>query len=203
MTSIALVSVFVCAAERRPRLAAPNLAATISWLNIPRLQAAPKLADFEGMEPASALARKMLKVGQFTQKEPHDGAPVSQPTEAYLGYTDKNFYAVFLAFDKEPKKLRARMLRRELIDDDDQVGLWLDTFHDHRHAYMFYSQPLRHSAGRAVRGKPGPDNTFDTVWHTYSKINGNGYMVIIEIPFKSLRFKQQSATRLGLHPDHG
>jgi Domain of unknown function (DUF5916) len=191
------LSAFLSAQPNGPRLAAPNLAASISGLNIPRLQAAPKLADFEGMEPASALARKMLKVGQFTQKEPHDGAPVSQPTEAYLGYTDKNFYAVFLAFDKEPKKLRARMLRRELIDDDDQVGLWLDTFHDHRHAYMFYSNAYGIQQDGLYAENQGFDNTFDTVWHTYSKINGNGYMVIIEIPFKSLRFKQQSANDWG------
>ncbi len=179
------------AAEKGPKLTAPTLTAEAGTLNIPRLHAAPKLADFEGMEPATDLARHMLKINQFTQKEPHDGAAVSQPTEAYLGYTDKNFYAVFLAFDKEPKKIRARMLRRELIDDDDQVGLWLDTFHDHRHAYMFYSNPYGIQQDGLVAENQGFDNTFDTVWHTYSKINGNGYMVMIEIPFKSLRFRRE------------
>ncbi|HEY7403147.1 MAG TPA: DUF5916 domain-containing protein [Candidatus Angelobacter sp.] len=178
-------------AEKGPKLAAPTLTAEAGTLNIPRLHAAPKLADFEGMEPATDLARHMLKINQFTQKEPHDGAAVSQPTEAYLGYTDKNFYAVFLAFDKEPKKLRARMLRRELIDDDDQVGVWLDTFHDHRHAYMFYSNPYGIQQDGLATENQGFDNTFDTVWHTYSKINGSGYMVMIEIPFKSLRFRRE------------
>src|SRR6478752_2969930 len=136
-----LASTSLLAGQKGPGLPAPDLGAEISSLTIPRLQAAPKLADFEGMQPASSLARQMLKINRFTQKEPRDGAPVSQPTEAYLGYTGKNFYVVFLAFDTEPRKLRARMLRRELIDDDDQVGLWLDTFHDHRHAYMFYTNP--------------------------------------------------------------
>ncbi|MGZ4874655.1 MAG: hypothetical protein ACXV5R_05735, partial [Candidatus Angelobacter sp.] len=75
----------LCAQHNGPSLGAPNLKAEISSLNIPRLQAAPKLGDFEGMEPASDLARKMLKIDKFTQQEPRDGAPVSQPTEAYLG----------------------------------------------------------------------------------------------------------------------
>ena len=166
-------------------------------LHIPRLQAAPKLADFAGMEPASPLARQMLKIGNFTQKDPHDGASVSEPTEAYLGYTEKNFYAVFLAFDKEPQKIRARMLRRELIDDDDQVGLWLDTFHDHRHAYMFYSNPYGIQQDGLMAENQGFDNSFDTVWHTYTKINGSGYIVIFEIPFKSLRFRQQTTNDWG------
>src|SRR6185437_1447881 len=167
----------------------PNSTMTheLGGLAMPRLNAAPKLSDFAGMEPATPLARQMLKVGSFTQKEPHDGAPVSEPTEAYLGYTDKNFYAVFLAFDKEPHKIRARMLRRELIDDDDQCGLWLDTFHDHRHAYMFYSNAYGIQQDGLMAENQGFDNSFDTVWHTYTKMTGSGYMVIFEIPFKSLR----------------
>lgn len=186
------------AQPKGPSHPGPNLNAEITSLHIPRLPATPKLSDFEGMEPASALARKMLKVAKFTQKEPKDGAPVSQPTEAYLGYTDKNFYAVFLAFDAEPRKIRARMLRRELIDDDDQVGLWLDTFHDHRHAYTFYSNPYGIQQDGLFAENQGGDNSFDTVWHTYSKINDSGYIVIIEIPFKSLRFKQQATNDWGV-----
>ncbi len=54
----------------------PSLAHQISSLNVPRMSSAPKLADFEGMEPASALARKMLKVEKFIQRDPKDGVPV-------------------------------------------------------------------------------------------------------------------------------
>ena len=201
LTSLAifLAAGAVChARDKNAGRPAPNPGTEIGSLVIPRLKAAPRLADFEGMEPASALARQMLKVEGFQQREPHDGQPVSQPTEAYLGYTDKNFYAVFLAFDKEPKKIRARMLRRELIDDDDQVGLWLDTFHDHRHAYMFYSNPYGIQQDGLVAENQGYDNSFDTVWHTYSKINGSGYMVMIEIPFKSLRFRQEATNDWGV-----
>jgi uncharacterized protein DUF5916 len=196
--AILLMAGAVClAGDKTNNPRTPNLNNEINSLVIPRLSAGPKLADFEGMEPASPLARQMLKVDRFTQKEPRDGAPSSQPTEAYLGYTDKNFYAVFLCFDKEPKKIRARMLRRELIDDDDQVGVWLDTFHDHRHAYMFYSNPYGIQQDGLYSENQGFDNSWDTVWHTYSKINGNGFVVIIEIPFKSLRFRERGANDWG------
>src|SRR5579859_4285207 len=189
-----LCALKMSAQPKGPRLPAPNLKAEISSLTIPRLQSAPKLEDFEGMEPVTDLARKMLKIDKFIQQEPRDGAPVSQPTEAYLGYTGKNFYAIFLCFDKEPKKIRARMLRRELIDDDDQIGLWLDTFHDQRHAYYFYVNPYGIQQDGLFAENGGPDNSFDTVWHTAGKLTGNGYMVMVEVPFKSLRFKQQSAS---------
>lgn len=186
------------AQHKGPSLPAPNLKAEISSVTIPRLPSAPKLGDFEGMEPVTDLARKMRKIDRFIQQEPRDGEPASQATEAYLGYTGKNFYAMFLCFDKEPKKIRARMLRRELIDDDDQVGVWLDTFHDQRHSYFFYSNPYGIQQDGLFAESGGPDNSFDTVWHTTSKLTGNGYMVMIEIPFKSLRFRRQASNSWGI-----
>lgn len=189
-----LCALKMSAQRKGPSQPAPNLKAEISSLTIPRLPTAPKLGDFEGMEPSTDLARKMLKIDKFIQQEPRDGAPASQPTEAYLGYTGKNFYAIFLCFDKEPQKIRARMLRRELIDDDDQIGLWLDTFHDQRHAYYFYVNPYGIQQDGLFAESGGPDNSFDTVWHTTGKLTGNGYMVMIEIPFKSLRFRQQASS---------
>jgi hypothetical protein len=188
----------LCAQHKGPSLPAPNLKAEIKSQTIPRLPSAPKLGDFEGMEPATDLARKMLRIDKFTQQEPRDGAPASQATEAFLGYTGKNFYAVFLCFDKEPKKIRARMLRRELIDDDDQIGLWLDTFHDQRHAYYFYVNPYGIQQDGLFAENGGPDNSFDTVWHSTGKLTGNGYMVMVEIPFKSLRFKPQPSLSWGV-----
>ena len=178
--------------------AQPTIDAQINAGVIPKLQNSPKLSDFEGMKPATDLARNMLKVDKFVQRDPKDGAPVSQSTEAYLGYSDKNFYAVFLAFDAEPQKIRARMLRRELIDDDDQVGMFLDTFHDRRHAYVFYSNAYGIQQDGLFTENQGPDYSWDTVWRTETKITGRGYIVLFEIPFKSLRFKQQASNEWGV-----
>src|SRR5262249_25052436 len=143
------------------------------------------------MTPATELARKMLAIDKdkFVQRDPKDGAACSQPTQAFLGYTDKSFFVVFLAFDSEPRLLRARMLRRELIDDDDQVGFFLDTFHDHRHAYAFYANAYGIQQDALFAENGGFDQSFDTVWRTQSKITSQGYMVLFEIPFKSLRFQ--------------
>src|SRR5258708_2847675 len=162
---------------------------------IPHLDTAPKLSDFEGMTPVTPLGKRMLMIDKFIQRDPKDGAPVTQRTEAYLGYTTKDFYAVFLAFDTEPEKIRARMLRRELIDDDDQIGFFLDTFHDKRHAYAFYVNPYGIQQDGIFTETTGPDNSWDTVWNTDAKITGHGYMVLVQIPFKSLRFSRTQQTQ--------
>jgi Domain of unknown function (DUF5916) len=176
----------------------PVLAREIGALAVPRLLAAPKLGDFEGMAPATPLAKQMLAVEKFIQREPKDGDNCSQHTQAYLGYTNKNLYIVFLAFDTNPRLMRARMLRRELIDDDDQVGFFLDTFHDHRHAYAFFSNPYGIQQDAIFTENGNFDQSFDTVWNTQSKITEHGYMVLFEIPFKSLRFHPTGAHTWGL-----
>ena len=158
---------------------------------IPKIHGTLKLTDFEGMQAATPLARQLRKIDQFIQRDPHDGAPCTQRTEAYLGYNEKNLYIVFLAFDSEPSKIRARMMRRELIDDDDQVGFYLDTFHDQRRAYAFYANAYgiqQDALFTENKGFQGFDGSFDTVWQTESKITGEGYEVLFEIPFRSLRF---------------
>ena len=197
-TLVLLTVTGVSALPPKHQASGPSLQHEISSLDVPRLNVAPRLADFEGMSPATALAKKMLKVQGFVQRDPKDGAQVSQRTEAYLGYTEKNFYVIFLAFDSEPKRIRARMLRRELIDDDDQVGLFLDTFHDHRHAYMFYTNPYGIQQDALFSEQNGPDLSFDTVWHTYAKMTARGYMAEFEIPFKSMRFQPSPSHTFGV-----
>ena len=177
----------------------PKAALAPPALTIPRLTRAPALDDFLGMKPAGEIALQMAKVTGFVQRNPHDGEKVSEETAAYLGYDQKNLYIVFVCFD-DPKKVRARMSRREDIYDDDQVEVMLDTFHDRRRAYAFQTTPLgvqwdaiwTEASREEVNGNF--DTSFDTVWDSRGKVTDRGFVVEMAIPFKSLRFpatKQQ------------
>jgi hypothetical protein len=173
-------------------------------LTIPRLPSAPKLDDFLGMQPAGEVAPQMAKVTGFTQRDPHDGEPVSEPTDAYLGYDQKNLYVVFVCFD-DPRQVRARMSRREDIYDDDQVEVMLDTFHDRRRAYAFQTTPLGvqwdaiwTEASREEETSAHFDTSFDTVWDSRGKVTDRGYVVWMAIPFKSLRFSIASRQEWGV-----
>jgi hypothetical protein len=158
-------------------------------LQIPHLDREPKLEDFANMEPSPAVAATMLKVDHFLQHDPKDGVPVSQHTEAYLGYTDKNLYIVFLAFDTEMNKLRGHMVRREQINDEDQVGVFLDTFHDRRHAVFFFINPAGiQQEGTYLEGQD-PDYSWDTIWRSDTRLYSQGWVGFIAVPFKSLRFR--------------
>ena len=169
-----------------------------SIIQIPRIDTPPKLADFEAMRPVGGVSEQMLKVTGFIAREPADGAQPTQETDVYLAYDDHNLYAVFICWDKEPDKIRARMTRREDIFSDDSAEIMIDTFDDARRGYAFASNPLGiqwdalWTEGSIGNGLPadysGFDPSFDTVWNSEGRLTSQGYMLLMEIPFKSLRF---------------
>jgi len=149
------------------------------------------------MRPSERV-RGMAKVDAFFQREPADGVPASQRTEVYLGYDQKNLYAAFIAFDDEPQKIRARMQRREDIWSDETVELWLDSFNDQRRAYVFACNPLGVQwDGNWIEGK-GFDSSYDTVWQSQGRLTGQGFVVLMTIPFRSLRFRPAADQEWGL-----
>jgi len=178
-------------------LAMPLFAAPPA-IQIPRIETAPRLADFEGMHPAVRVGDHMLKVSGFIAREPADGAQPTQDTDVYLAYDAHNLYAVFICWDKEPGKIRARMTRREDIFSDDSAEIMIDTFDDARRGYTFAANPLGiqwdalWTEGSIGKGLPadfsGFDSSFDTVWNSEGRITNQGYILLMSIPFKSLRF---------------
>ena len=178
------------------------VAHTFAALHIPLLAQRPTLADFIDMQPSPAVAGKMLMADGFLQRDPKDGTPVSQKTEVYLGYTDKNLYVVCICFDAEPDKIRAHLVRRELINDDDQFGFVLDTFRDRSHGLFFYINPLGVQQDgiwdEASLNQNGPDYSYDMVWNSEAKLTGKGYVAWFEIPFKSLRFPPADLQKWGV-----
>jgi hypothetical protein len=179
-------------------LAAPFLFAAPPAITIPRIDTPPTLSDFEGMQPTARVASSMLKVTGFIAREPADGAEPTQNTDVYLAYDNHNLYAVFLCWDKEPEKIRARTTRREDIFSDDSAEIMIDTFNDARRGYTFAANPLGiqwdalWTEGSIGSGRPadfsGFDDSFDTVWRSEGRLTGQGYIVLMAIPFKSLRF---------------
>lgn len=187
--------------------AAPLLAAPPT-IRIPRIDTPPTLSDFEDMQPSRRVADHMLKVTGFVVREPADGTEPSQKTDVYLAYDQHNLYSAFVAWDSEPDKIRARMTRREDIFSDDAVEIMLDTFHDARRGYAFAANPLgiqwdalwtEGSMGSGSAGDySGFDSSFDTVWRSEGRLTGRGYIVLITVPFKSLRFPNTDVQQWGI-----
>jgi hypothetical protein len=173
----------------------PSIAGRVALLQsghvtIPRLSAEPRLADFLGNPARSPIVQRMLRVTGFIERYPHDGQPATESTAAYLGYTREYFYVAFVCKDRTPGLIRAHMLARDSLGDDDSVELMLDTFNDQRRAFTFDSNALGIQGDGLYSEQNGGDSSFDTVWDTWGKRTPNGYVVLMRIPFASLYFQK-------------
>ncbi len=182
------------AAAQAPAPAAPP--PVRPTLRIPRVTRAPKLEDFLNGAPREAEAA----ITDFRQRTPGDGVPASDPTTAYLSYDEKNLYIVWVC-KEPPEKLRARLAKREDIGSDDEVAIYIDTFHDGHRAYAFATNPLGVQLDAIFTEGQGNDFSFDTLWYSQGRLTADGFIVWMAIPFKSLRFSGEPVQHWGIALD--
>ena len=163
-------------------------------LHISRVSRPPTLEDFLNGSPQETPG---ARVTDFRQRAPGDGIPASQQTSAYLSYDDKNLYVIFVCKD-EPDKVRFRKASREDIRSDDQVLLYLDTFHDRQRAYVFRANPLGIQRDGIITQGQDEDSRFDSLWWSEGRLTPEGFVVRMAIPFRSLRFRSSPFQSWGI-----
>ncbi len=128
-------------------------------------------------------------ISDFIQQEPDVDQPASEKTEVRIVLTDKALYLGVLCYDSEPSKVIARERRRDHnLRDDDRFEIVLDTFHDHRNAFYFVTNPLGTRFDALVTDEGVDINSeWDERWWVEAKINDRGWVLEIEIPLTSLR----------------
>ena len=157
-------------------------------VDIPRVAEPPRIDEFLALEPGADAPGGMARISGFIQQTPSDGSSATRSTDVFLGYDDRTFYAVFIATDEAPERVRARMAPRENLGADDFVTLMLDTDHDRRRAYTFRSNPRGVQWDALWTEGQGFDTSFDAVWGSEARLTRTGYIVSFAIPFRSLRF---------------
>jgi hypothetical protein len=148
-----------------------------------------RLSDFAGMKPRPELKDKLLKISGFIQNSPHDGQPATEETEVWLGYTKSAIYFVFICRDRHPEQIRGHLARRENILNDDNITVLLDPFQDRRKGVLFSVNPAGVQADAAWDEIKGADYSYDQVWDSEGQVTREGWMALITIPFRSLRFR--------------
>ncbi len=129
--------------------------------------------------------------GRFIQREPQFGWESTERTEFRILYDDTTMFIGVWAFDSDPKGIIASEMKRDAgLRKGDQIKITLDTFHDHRNAFYFSTNPLgalkdAHSTeeGRTI------NYDWNAVWENRTSIDEHGWYVEIAIPLSQLRFK--------------
>lgn len=127
---------------------------------------------------------------EFVQQDPHEGAPVSERTEAWLLYDDRNIYVACRCLDEHPEHMVANEMRRDSTNlrQNDNFAIELDTFHDKRNGFLFYVTPVGGMWDSLTTDERSNNGDWNTVWEAKGRRTANGWIAEIAIPFKSLRY---------------
>ena len=159
-----------------------------SSVTVPLTDKPLTLSDFEGMEPRPELRERLARVGGFIQNTPTDGAAATERTVVWLARTRTALYVVFVCFDDKPELIRSHLARRENILNDDYVSVVLDPFQDRRRGVEFQVNASGVQADAAWTETSGADYSYDQVWDSDGRITKQGWLALVAIPFRSLRF---------------
>ncbi|MCH7805471.1 MAG: carbohydrate binding family 9 domain-containing protein [Acidobacteria bacterium] len=160
------------------------------WLNL-TLKEGPLVLDGKLDEEAWSQAHV---VGDFIQEDPNEGMPATEATEVRALFDGENLYFGVRCLDSRPEGILATELRRDnSFGNDDSFAVILDTFHDHRNAFLFRINP-RGTQYDALITEEGLDVnvSWDEKWYAETSIDEDGWSAEIQIPFKSLRFSSSS-----------
>jgi len=128
--------------------------------------------------------------GRFVQREPKFGWETTERTEFRILYDDKTLYFGIWAYDSDPAGVIASEMKRDAgLRKGDQIKITLDTFHDHRNAFYFSTNPLG-ALKDAQSVEEGRTINYDwnAVWENRTSIDEHGWYVEIAIPLSQLRF---------------
>jgi hypothetical protein len=126
-------------------------------------------------------------IADFEQFGPFYGKPPSERTVAKVLASDQALYALVVCYHEY-----APIQDHASIHDQwsgDGVSIMIDTFNDRASAYKFgVSAAGVQYDSRLIDDGRNRDNNWDGVWFARSTIHPWGYVVEMEIPFKSIRY---------------
>ena len=181
----------VCSAAR----ADDPSAATLSLdrephLRVPRI-AGPLTIDGDLSKPEWQQA---AVIAELVQDSPNPGAASPYHTEVRLLRDADHLYVAVHAVDPDPEHIQLHTLARDgNQDSDDHMSIVLDTFRDHRYAYVFrINTGGARQDGLLSVGSTNVDFSWDGIWDVKSRRTDVGWDLEIAFDTRSFQFDPAS-----------
>lgn len=129
-----------------------------------------------------------IPVTTFKRYRPTDGGEPPGITEIRFVQDQTTLY-IGIRVSEVDYPIQARISPREDVNDDDQVGIYLDPIGDGRTGYIFYLNPLgiqqdiRYSNGQWMVN-------WNTIFDTKGTVTDSSYTIEMALPFKSIQYTE-------------
>jgi hypothetical protein len=128
-------------------------------------------------------------IGNFVQVEPKQGERPTEATKVWLAYSKDALYIAVRCEDKTPKQIVATEMSRDAeLQENDNIEIVIDTYHDHRNSYYFATNAVGALVDGRVTENQGPATEWDGIWNVRTRIDDQGWTAEFEIPFKTIGF---------------
>lgn len=144
----------------------------------------------------------------FTQAEPFEGNPATEPTIVRILYDDKNIYVGVRCLDADMSRIVQVDARRDSsLSGQDSFQIIFDTFHDRQNGFIFgttpaglqYDAQVRNEGEQQANAAPtlgrsgggsglGLNVNWDGAWDVKAHIGENEWTAEFAIPLKTLRY---------------
>jgi len=141
------------------------------------------------------------KIHNFTQRELEEGAPPTERTEVAVLYDPENLYIGVWCYDSHPELLIANKMNRDFRwGGEDNFEIIIDTYNDHRNAYLFVTNPNGARADAFILDNGQQFNrNWDGVWTVKTSVTSHGWFAEFQIPFSTLKFTQSQEQVWGIN----
>lgn len=165
-------------------------------IDIPRITEAPKI---DGVLDDVAWQNAPV-AKDFVERNPKNGRPIpdSLSTEVKIIYDDLGIYFGAYMKDPDPDKIGTELTERDDIGADDFFFILLNGYNDRQQSMQF----IVTAAGVQYDAKMtngNEDNSWDAVWYSEVKINDDGWVAEVFIPYFILRFPNKPVQEWGLN----
>ncbi len=129
----------------------------------------------------------------FRQLEPVSNADPSFETNVYILYDDQGIYLAARLFDPSPDSIACQLGQRDNGNlNADYFSIAFDTYDNQQDAFFFMV-----SASGVQADQRFQDPTYDAVWKSAVRINEEGWLAEIYIPYSALRFPKLATQTWG------
>ncbi len=128
----------------------------------------------------------------FVQSVPDVDSAPTQKTEVWIGFDDTNVYVSAKVYDTEgPGGWIANEMVRDSpqLRQNDNFGVFLDTFYDRRNAVGFYGNAIGGMSDLQITNEGNPNFDWNPIRESRTAQFDWGWSIEIAIPFKSLRYR--------------
>ena len=146
-----------------------------------------------------AVWQRAAPATRFWQYAPLDRVPATENTEVRVVQDDRALYFAIICHDADPKGIIAQDMRRDApLSNDDYVGIYLDTYHDHRNFYYFSTNSLGTRRDGIVTDARSYNTAWNGIWQVRTQVTDQGWTAEFRIPFSTLRFGGDQPMTWGL-----